>query len=189
MTGSPSVAAQVVVVCDAAGDQGAGPSCVAAYAGAVWRAATGSVPGHHGPAVAAAEAEIGVENAGFIADWVARQCEWIETAAAALDAAAELGPQPRELPPQARAAGAVAQLLASAAGDNTAEIIWAGACASAQWIARFTGDEIAVTEMRTADPLVEAAYRWLADDECLRIATGVRESLTLIDELAGETAA
>lgn len=176
-------------MCDAAGDQGAGPACVAAYAGAVWRAATGSVPAHHGPAVAAAEAALGQEHTDFIADWVVAHSDWIRTAAAAVDELSELGAPPREIPPQARAAGAVAQLLASAAGDNAAKTIWAGACASAQWVGRFTGDEIRVNEMRTADPLVEAAYRWLDDDQCLRIAKGVRESLSQIDELAEEIAA
>lgn len=184
MSRTPSVAAQVAVVCDAADAQGVGLAMIVTYAGAVYRAAVGAVPAHHGPAVAAAEAEVGEEWTAAAAEWVATQRGWIDTAAAALDALRELGPPLREVPAGALAAAAVAQLLAEAAGDPLAEVIWTGTCAAAQWQMRYGGEEVRVNEMRTADPLADAAYRRLADEECLRIATGVRATLSTIDELA-----
>jgi hypothetical protein len=188
MAGSPSVAAQIAVVCDTADAAGAPLCAVIAYAAAVWRA-TGTVPAHYATAVAAAEAQIGAENAAAIADWVAAQRGWIETSAAALDALRELGPPPGEVPAPALAAAAVAALLADAAGDPLAEIIWAGVCATAQWRVRFLAEEVLITEVLAADPIAHAAYLRLSSADGGRIATEVRRSLAHIDELAGEIAA
>lgn len=126
---TPSPEAAVAAVCDYAIENGAGLPAITAYAAAVWRA-TGTVPAHYAAAVAAAEVEIGADNTAAVADWVATQRDWIETAAAALDALRELGPPSREVPAPALAAAAVAALLAEAAGDPLAEIAWAGVCAA-----------------------------------------------------------
>jgi len=65
MSGNPSVAAQVAVVCDTADASGAPLGAVVAYAAAVWRA-TGTVPAHYAAAVAAAEVEIGADNTAAV---------------------------------------------------------------------------------------------------------------------------
>lgn len=185
MSGNPSVAAQVAVVCDTADASGAPLGAVVAYAAAVWRA-TGTVPAHYAAAVAAAEVEIGADNTAAVADWVATQRDWIETAAAALDALRELGPPSREVSAPALAAAAVAALLADAAGDPLAEIVWAGVCAAAQWEMRFLGEEVLITEVLAADPLANAAYLRMSSEDGGRIATAVRRSLVRLDALAGE---
>ena len=190
MTGSPSAAAQVAVVCDHAAAEGVGLAGIVAYAGAVWRT-TGAVPAHYAVAVAAAEAEIGVENATAVAEWAAAQRDWIETAAAALDAldaVTELVPPPGEVPAPAVAAAAVAARLADAAGDDLATVIWAGVCASAQWRRQYLGEEVLIAQVLAADPLAHAAYTRLDGEDALRVAAAVQQALPGIDELAGEIA-
>ena len=103
---TPSPEAAVAAICDYAIENGAGLPAITAYAAAVYRHITGSVPAHHAPAFAAAEAEIGTENADLIAAWVADNRDFIATMAAPLDAMRDLDPSPStDVPPGALAAG------------------------------------------------------------------------------------
>lgn len=189
MIGSCSPEAAVAVVCARAGGQGGALPWIVAYAAGVYRAKTGSVPAPHAAAIAAAEDEIGWENVDSVAAWVDDNREWIDAAGATLDATREIAPPLlQEVPPAALAAGEVAELLAAAAGDSLAETVWAGTCAVAQWQMRYLGVEVHVRHVCGADPIAGAAYRWLADDAGLRIASEVRRSLAQLDELAGEIA-
>lgn len=178
-----SVESRVAAVVDyGLGDDNVSLAYLVAYASAIYRA-DGTTPAHHATAFAVAEDAIGVEGAEIIANWLDHNATAIEHGAAALDALRELA-APREVPAAALAAAGVAELLAAAAGDTLAEIIWAGACTTVQWCGRYTADETLTAEVRVGDPVVNAARWWLRPPDCARIATGIRLALAEIDALA-----
>lgn len=180
-----SVEAAVFVVDTYVHELGTSLATSIGYYAAVLRLCGRPVPAHHATAVAIAEAELGAELVAEIAAWLRGERGWIEYNAALLDAMRDFeAPALEPIPPEARAAGVVAALLAEAAGDSLAEVILAGACATVLWVTRYHGRNMQLEDIYAHDRPVVNARMWTPRDECVRIATGIRLALAEIDALA-----
>ncbi|BBY97864.1 hypothetical protein [Mycolicibacterium fallax] len=134
----------------------------------------------HGPAIAMARREIGVEGETQVLAWLADHRDWITAAGAALTALDDLETDPiPDTPREAALIGAAAERAALAAGAPLAEVIWHGTCATAQAQARFWGIEPGITRICGADPIAGAAARWAAlpNARLIEIANAVHQRL------------